>query len=130
MPAWAGGWDHVYGAPHTLTLQFTATMRSTARLAASVGGQHFMEIGRALANGVGANTELSVAQVAPTQADGMNFGGQRPISLYQVVPLRPTTNVDKEIFQAQMTPRFAPVIYPVDKSGNGGGGMAGTMNKS
>jgi hypothetical protein len=51
-----------------------------------------------------------------------------PIVPYAVVPLRATTNVDKEIFQAQMTPRFAPPIYPVDKSGNGGGGKAGTIN--
>jgi hypothetical protein len=128
MPSWAGGWDNMFGEPYSLTNQFTATMRSTARLAASVGGQHFMEIGRALANGVGANTELSVMQVQARQHNSMDMGGKIPIAPYVVVPLRPTTNVDKEIFQAQMTPRFAPVIYPVDKSGNGGGGKVGTLN--
>ena len=130
MPAWAGGWDHVYGEPHSLSNQFTATMRSTARLAASVGGQHFMEIGRALANGVGATTELSIMQVQARQHNNMDMGGKIPIAPYAVVPSRPTTIVDKEIFQAQMTPRFAPVIYPVEKSGNSGGGMVGTINKS
>lgn len=131
MPSWAGGWNGLLSnpEPHALTNQFTATMRGMARLAASAGGQHFAEIGRALANGVGANTEFTIAQVAAVQADGMNQGGQRPIAAYAVVPLRATTNVDKEIFQAQMTPRFAPPIYPVEKSGNSGGGMLGTVNK-
>lgn len=128
MPAWAGGWDNQFGEPHSLTHQFTATMRGMARLAAPVGGQHFAEVARALANGVGANTEFTIAQVSARQANGMNQGGLVPIVPYAVVPLRATTNLDKEIFQAQMTPRFAPVIYPVDKSGNGGGGKAGTIN--
>lgn len=130
MPSWAGGWDHVFGEPHSLTNQFTATMRGMARLAASAGGQHFAEVGRALANGVGANTEFTIAQVQARQHNHMDMGGNIPIAAYAVVPLRPTTNVDKEIFQAQMTPRFAPVIYPVDKSGNSGGGFVGTINKS
>lgn len=128
MPSWAGLWDRQHGEPYTLLYQFTATMRHVATLMSSVGGQHFGEVGRALANGVGANTDLSISQVSARQADGLNMGGQVPIVPYVVVPLRPTTNVDKEIFQAQMTPRFAPVIYPVDKSGNGGGGKAGTIN--
>ena len=130
MPSWAGGWDGLISnpQPHVLTHQFTATMRHMAILAASAGGQHFAEVARALANGVGANTEFTIAQVSARQADGMNQGGLVPIVPYAVVPLRATTNLDKEIFQAQMTPRFAPVIYPVDKSGNGGGGKAGTIN--
>lgn len=127
MPAWAGGWDHVYGAPHALTNQATATMRSVARLTNSVGGQHFGEIGRALANGVGANAELSIKQVAAVQADGLNQGGIRPIATYAVVPLHATTINEKEAFQAQMTPTWAPLIYPADKAGNGGGGKNNTL---
>jgi len=131
MPAWAGGWDNVFGEPYAPTLQFTATMRGMARLAASSGGQNFAEVGRALAaSGPGATTVTSHMQVAAVQANGLNMGGQRPIAEYFDVPSRVTTNVDKEIFQAQMTPRFAPAVYPVEKSGNSGGGMAGTVNKS
>lgn len=129
MPAWAGGWDNQFGQPHALTMQGTATMRSVARLANSVGGQHFAEIGRALANGVGANTSLTIKQVAAIQADGVNLGGQRPIVDYVVVPLHATTIMEKEAFQSQMTPTWAPSPYPVDKSGNGGGGQIGTLNK-
>lgn len=130
MPAWAGGWDNVYGQPYAPILQATATMRSAARLTASVGGQHFGEVARALANGVGANTDLSIKQVAAVQADGMNLGGVRPIATYVVVPLHATTITEKEAFQAQMTPTWAPNPYPVEKSGNSGGGILGTVNRS
>jgi len=114
-------------------------MRSVARLTASVGGQYFGEIGRALANGVGANAEYTIAQVKAVQTDGLNQGGLRPIVPFAVVPLHATTITEKEAFQSQMTPYFAPMPnpatpyvatsgYPVDKSGNGGGGKAGTIN--
>jgi hypothetical protein len=102
-------------------------MRSVARLTSSVGGQHFGEIGRALANGVGANADFSIKQVQAVQADGMNQGGLRPIATYAVVPLHATTIAEKEAFQAQMTPYWQPLPYPVDKSGNGGGGKNGTL---
>jgi len=139
MPSWAGLWDNVYGQPYTPIQQATATMRSVARLTASVGGQYFGEIGRALANGVGANAEYTIAQVKAVQTDGLNQGGLRPIVPFAVVPLHATTITEKEAFQSQMTPYFAPMPnpatpyvatsgYPVDKSGNGGGGKAGTIN--
>jgi len=139
MPSWAGLWDNVYGQPYAPIQQTTATMRSVARLTASVGGQYFGEIGRALANGVGANAEYTIAQVKAVQTDGLNQGGLRPIVPFAVVPLHATTITEKEAFQSQMTPYFAPMPnpatpyvatsgYPVDKSGNGGGGKAGTIN--
>jgi len=129
MPAWQGGWNNVFGAPHALINQATATMRSVARLTNSVGGQHFGEVARALANGVGANTDLSIKQVQAVQADGLNLGGVRPIATYVVVPLHATTITEKEAFQAQMTPTWAPNPYPVEKSGNSGGGFLNTVNK-
>ena len=140
MPAWAGGWDNQFGQAHSLINQATATMRSVARLTQSVGGQHFGEIGRALANGVGANAEYTVAQVQARQHNNMDMGGKIPIVPYSVVPLHATTIAEKEAFQAQMTPYFAPMPnpatpyvatsgYPVEKSGNSGGGMIGTVNK-
>jgi hypothetical protein len=59
---------------------------------------------------------------------------------YYVVPQHNTTIPEKEAFQSQMTPYFMPMPlaatpnvatsgYPVDKSGNGGGSMAGTINR-
>jgi len=140
MPAWAGGWDNQFGQPYAPMLQATATMRSVARLTHSYGGQHFGEIGRALANGVGAGTVLSIKQVQAVQADGLNQGGLRPLADYFVVPQHNTTIVEKEAFQSQMTPFFMPMPatatpniatsgYPVEKSGNSGGGMAGTINR-
>jgi len=143
MPAWAGGWDGLISnpEPHALMKQGTATMRSVARLTASYGGQHFGEIGRALANGVGANAEYTIAQVQARQHNHMDMGGKIPIAPYAVVPLHATTILEKEAFQSQMTPYFAPMPnpltpniatsgYPVEKSGNSGGGFLGTVNKS
>lgn len=140
MPAWAGGWDNMFGEPHSLTKQATATMRSVARLTHSYSGQHFGEIGRALANGVGANAEYTIAQVQARQHTSMDMGGKIPIAAYAVVPLHATTINEKEAFQAQMTPYFMPAPatatpnvatsgYPVEKSGNSGGGILGTVNK-
>jgi hypothetical protein len=137
MPAWAGGWDNVVpygsvgGTPHTLMQQSTSTMRGTARLTHSVGGQYFGELGRALAAGaIGVSqVDLKIKQVAAIQADGMNQGGQRPIADFVIWPQRVTTIQDREVFQAQMTPTWAPVVYPVEKSGNSGGGFIGTVNK-
>ena len=140
MPAWAGGWDNMFGEPYALTKQATSTMRSVARLMQSYGGQHFGEIGRALANGVGANAEYTISQVQARQHNNMDMGGKIPIAPYAVVPLHATTIAEKEAFQAQMTPYFMPTPlaatpnvatsgYPVEKSGNSGGGFLGTVNK-
>jgi len=131
MPAWAGGWDNMFGQPYALTQQGTASMRSVARLTNSVGGQYFGELGRALAAGaIGVSqVDLKIKQVQAIQADGMNQGGQRPIADFVVWPQRVTTIQDREVFQAQMTPTWAPAPYPVDKSGNSGGGFIGTVNK-
>lgn len=129
MPAWAGGWDNQFGQPHALTNQATSHMRNVARGNASYGGQHFGEIGRALANGVGANAEYSIMQVQARQHTHMDMGGKIPIAPYAVVPLHATTIMEKEAFQAQMTPTWAPNPYPVEKGGTGGGGMLGTLQK-
>jgi len=131
MPSWAGGWDNQFGEPYTLTKQSTASMRGTARLTNSVAGQYFGELGRALAAGaIGVSqVDLKIKQVAAIQADGMNQGGMRPIADYVIYAPRVTTIQDREVFQAQMTPTWAPNPYPVDKSGNSGGGILGTVNK-
>jgi hypothetical protein len=112
--------------------QSTSTMRSVARLTNSVGGQYFGELGRALAAGaIGVSeVDLKIKQVAAVQADGMNQGGQRPTADFVIWPKRVTTIQDREVFQAQMTPTWAPNPYPVEKSGNSGGGFLGTVNKS
>jgi len=131
MPSWAGGWDNQFGEPYALTKQSTSSMRGTARLTNSVAGQYFGELGRALAAGaIGVSqVDLKIKQVAAIQADGMNQGGMRPIADYVIYAPRVTTIQDREVFQAQMTPTWAPNPYPVDKSGNSGGGILGTVNK-
>ena len=129
MPSWAGGWDNMFGQPHSLLNQYNATDRGVARLTASQGGMKFGELAGALTeSGVGGATLLEYTQVKAQQADGLNLGGKVPVQNYQLVPPRTLTVADKNYVQDQLWPAFAPATYPPDKSGNGGGGKAGTIN--
>lgn len=129
MPNWAGGWDHVFSQPYALLNEPDATLRGIARLMAPQAQKGRGEIAVELTgSAVGAAASASVAQVAPRQADGMNLGGLVPI-VQTVAVGRPTEAADAAILDAQFQPTFAPTTYPVDKSGNGGGGMLGTVNK-
>jgi hypothetical protein len=74
-------------------------------------------------------------QVQSRIADGATMGGVQPIAT--VVAISGNTTATQEIqIDQQLLPRFMPPImqagvecsgYPVDKSGNGGGGKAGTL---
>jgi hypothetical protein len=75
----------------------------------------------------GAVATATLTEVAPIQADGMNLGGQRPIATQTLIN-RATTAADVVALNRIYQPTFAPAIYPVDKSGNGGGSKAGTIN--
>jgi hypothetical protein len=55
------------------------------------------------------------------------MGGLVPVQ-QTVVINRNTTAADESILDKQFTPSWAPNPYPVDKSGNGGGSKAGTIN--
>jgi hypothetical protein len=141
MPSWAGGWDNapVSPAPYALMNEPGATARSVARLMAAQGNKYFGSLAAALTGAVpGGPVNAGYTQVAALQTDGLNQGGQRPVSTYVVVN-RNTTVADEIMIDQQLLPRFMPVVltagvetsgYPVEKSGNSNLGRTGTVNNS
>ena len=129
MPSWAGLWDNVFAQPYALLNEPGSTLRGIARLMAPQALKAQSQIGITLSGqAVGANATATVAQVKPQQADGMNLGGLVPIQQTSVVN-RNTTTADETALDASLNPTFAPASYPVEKSGNSGGGILGTVNK-
>lgn len=137
MPSWSGGWDNMFGQPYALTGEPGSAARSVARLMAPQANRYFGGVATALTGAApGGPVSVGYTQVAPVQADGLNQGGIRPISTYTVVN-RTTTPTDEIQIDASLTPRFMPPMlqagvetsgYPVEKSGNSGGGKLGTIN--
>jgi hypothetical protein len=136
MPSWAGLWDNVHAQPYALTGEPGATARAVARLMAPQGNRLFGSIATALTGAVpGGPVNVGYTQVQSRVADGATMGGVQPIATYTVVN-RNTTATDELQIDQQLTPRFMPPVlqagiecsgYPVDKSGNGGGGKLGTL---
>lgn len=128
MPSWAGLWDNVFAQPYAPLNEPNSTLRGIARLMAPQALKGQAAVGAALTGqAVGQTASAGVAQVTARQADGMNMGGAVPISTTSQVN-RPTTAADETLLDAQFNPTFAPATYPPDKSGNGGGSKAGTIN--
>jgi hypothetical protein len=117
-----------------------ATARGVARLMSPQGARPIAAAAETLTGAV-VGTPIpggsgAYNQVAAVQADGLNQGGQRPISTYTAVSGN-TTNTQHILVDQQLMPRFMSPItsagvecsgYPVDKSGNGGGSKVGTIN--
>lgn len=129
MPSWAGGWDNMFGQPYAPLNEPGSTLRGIARLMAPQAVRGQGAIGTTLTGqAVGQTASAGVAQVTSRQADGMNMGGLVPISTTSQVN-RATTAADEALLDAQLNPTWAPNPYPVEKSGNSGGGILGTVNK-
>jgi hypothetical protein len=128
MPSWAGLWDNVFAQPYALLNEPSAAARGLARIMFPTAQR---DVGAAMValDGVapGANATATQSYVTARQADGLNMGGQVPISATTLIN-RATTAADVVALNRIYQPTFAPAIYPVDKSGNGGGGKAGTIN--
>jgi hypothetical protein len=105
---------------------------------ASQASKYFSAVSTALTGAApGLPVNAGYTQVASKQADGLNLGGKVDIATYTVVN-RTTTPTDEIQIDQSLTPRFMPPVlsagvetsgYPVEKSGNSGGGMLGTINK-
>jgi hypothetical protein len=128
MPSWAGGWDNMFGQPYALTGETGAAGRSLARLMHATAQKDVGAVMTALDGVAPGATALSThAYVQARQTDGLNFGGQVPIVQTQLIN-RATTAADVAQLNAIYKPTFAPTVYPVEKSGNSGGGKLGTIN--
>jgi hypothetical protein len=128
MPSWAGGWDNTFGAPYALLNETGAAGRNLARLMHMTAQRDVGAVMVAL-NGVapGQTATVTHAYVQARQTDGLNFGGQVPIVQTTLIN-RITTPADVTQLNTLYKPTFAPTVYPVEKSGNSGGGKLGTVN--
>jgi hypothetical protein len=140
MPAWAGGWDNMFAQPYALLNEPNATARGIARLMSPQGARMFAAAAETLTGAV-VGTPIpggsgTYTQVTAKQTDGLNMGGIQTISTYTAISGN-TTTAQHILVDQQLMPRFAPAPttpgvetsgYPVDKSGNGGGSKAGTIN--
>ena len=130
MPSWAGLWDNVFAQPYALLNEPSAAARSVARIMFPTAQRDVGAVMKEL-DGVapGATALATQAYVTARQADGLNMGGAVPISNTTLIN-RATTAADVVQLNRQYQPTFAPALnaYPVDKSGNGGGGKTGTIN--
>jgi hypothetical protein len=128
MPSWAGLWDNMHAQPYALLNEPNSTLRTIARAMAPQGVRHWGRLADMLTGStIPSLAQETIAQVKPQQADGLNMGGLVPVQ-QTVVINRNTTAADESILDKQFTPSWAPNPYPVDKSGNGGGSKAGTIN--
>src|SRR5262245_53435446 len=123
MPSWAGLWDGVYAQPYAPLNEPTATERDIARSLAPAAEIGLGALAAQLSGQApGGTATASYTQRTAVQADGPNQGGLVPISTKSVIN-RATTAADETRMDTVMfKPVFAPLVYPVDKSGNGGGG--------
>jgi hypothetical protein len=121
MPSWSGFWDHVNGAPHSLIDSNAARRRFRTAIGDSVRSP-YNRILRALAGaavgGTASGTYNRVA--AQPDKDGFAVGGYRGVEA-EVTINRATVAADLTNVQKDLDTKLSPT-WPVDKSGNGGGG--------
>jgi hypothetical protein len=129
----------MFGQSYALLNEPNATARGVARLMAPQAARGLGAAAEALTGAV-VGTPItgsgSYTQVTAKQTDGLNMGGLQTISV-RVEASGPTTTQQHILVDQQLSPRFMPPMlvagqecsgYPVDKSGNGGGGKVGTVN--
>jgi len=128
MATWAGGWDYQFNQPYALINQKNNLAQWMSRLAAHRGKRAFDAVLIALAGASpGANASYSYPLIDAVQAvNNYELGGKRTISQKSLIN-RATTAADVSYVGTIFNPSFAPATYPVDKSGNGGGGKTGTF---
>lgn len=131
MASFSGLWNGVYGVPYTAldannTKEVSRNERTrlTKLLSRERGTRKLMALMRTL-NGIapGSVASMSFREVLnqSTPADPLGNGGKRTIVTRDDL-LRTTTAADVTMINEMFNTVFGPSPYPVDESGNGGGG--------
>lgn len=127
MPAWSGLWNNVYGANHSLINARQNLQMRIAKLFAREGMRSEASIIKALTgSAVGGAALEQRRRVVVTPAQAMDQGGRRATEVVNVIN-RVTTAADLTAIDAGLDQRFAPTVYPVDRSGMGGGGKTNRL---
>lgn len=125
MAAYSGLWNGVHGENHALLVDKSGCEKQVNRVLrrSRYGARAFRELLVTLVNGaVGATAADTVAQrQAVADVNNNVQGGQVTISTRTVVN-RATVAGDATALATALTHDSQPDTYPVDASGNGGGG--------
>lgn len=129
MPAWAGLWNNVHGEAHSLIGTRTANERMISRLLDKPGMRSRQAIMTAL-NGAAVGETASASHKRAEAVQGLgsitNLGGERTVETKTDIN-RVTTSADETAVDDIIDGKFAPVTYPTDAAGNGGGGKANSL---
>jgi len=125
MPAWSGLFDNEFtDGPHTLQVNIVPLRRKMTRVMKRKSMAVINELMREL-NGAAAG-DAALAQHVRVQARqglGLDAGGVQPIETVDLLN-RVTAAADVTAIETMLTEQRDPT-YPVDASGNGGGGKLG-----
>lgn len=126
MPPFSGLFDNVFSdGPHSLQVDIIPLRRKATRVLKKRGMIVINELIRTL-NGVapGATALAQRVRVQARQGLGLDLGGVQPIETVDKIN-RTTVTADVTQIETIMTEQRDPATYPVDASGNGGGGKLG-----
>lgn len=126
--SFTGLWNNVYGAPYALTGSRNKLERDIAIAFEKAGSQPLSAVAIALnGSAVGGTAARTRARVLALRSlSGYDLGGQRAIETVTDIN-RATTAADETALDAIYNGVFALTSYPVDRSGNGGGGKVGRL---
>jgi len=125
MVAWSGLFDNVFtDGPHTLQVNIVPLRRKFTRVAKRKSMKVLNELIQTLNGVVAGSTALAThTRVKARQALELDLGGVQPIETVNLIN-RVTVAGDQTLINATLTEQRDPT-YPVDLSGNGGGGKLG-----
>ena len=125
MPAWSGLFDNVFAdGPHTLQVNIVPLRRKMTRVVKRKSMAVITELIRELNGATTGETALAEhVRVQGSQILQSDAGGVRPIETVELIN-RVTAAADQTAIETMFTEQRDPT-YPVDASGNGGGGKLG-----
>lgn len=126
MPAWSGFWNHTYSDGHKFMGRAQAVRRAVGRVMHGQGRAGYNSVVHTLVNGNVGDTALKthVRVASQNVNDPMSLGGKRTTEVKTIIN-RATTDNDRLIILDDFDYDNSPEPWPVDKSGNGGGGKVG-----
>lgn len=125
MPAWSGFWNHIYSEPHSL-IDSKAVRRTFGQSMMGYGRKAYNASIRQLVTGnLGGTITKDYTRVAVQNVnDPMSLGGKRLTETKTAIN-RASVQADIDRIVDDLDFDNSPTPWPVDKSGNGGGGKAG-----
>lgn len=124
MPQWGGLWDNEHGATHSLLINQSSLRKRLSLIFRQRGNTVLKELMLTL-NGAVAGSTAQATHTRVQSKDGLNndLGGKVTIETANRIN-RVTTAADKTDIDSILTETRIPT-YPVEKSGNSGGGKLG-----